>query len=102
MATAVIVVVRVAPCQCFSPGGNHTTSPGRISSRGPRFFPIVCPDLPVPVAVQLFTAPRVAEHGFMSTSRSANIKESGKAEPPNFLMNAVLISDGLVRRYCRN
>ena len=23
-----------APCQCFSPGGNQTTSPGRISSIG--------------------------------------------------------------------
>ena len=31
----VIAVVGVAPCQCFSPGGNHTTSPGRISSIGP-------------------------------------------------------------------
>src|SRR5579871_581796 len=28
----VIAVVGVAPCQCFSPGGNQTTSPGRISS----------------------------------------------------------------------
>src|SRR5205823_2129411 len=34
-----IAVVAVAPCQCFSPGGNHTTSPGRISSIGP---PSVC------------------------------------------------------------
>ena len=25
----------VAPCQCFSPGANQTTSPGRISSTGP-------------------------------------------------------------------
>ena len=25
----------VAPCQCFSPGGNQITSPGRISSTGP-------------------------------------------------------------------
>ena len=24
-----------APCQCFSPGANQTTSPGRISSIGP-------------------------------------------------------------------
>ena len=24
-----------APCQCFSPGGNQMTSPGRISSTGP-------------------------------------------------------------------
>src|SRR5437899_12941187 len=31
----VIAVVGVAPCQCFSPGGNQTTSPGRISSIGP-------------------------------------------------------------------
>src|SRR4051794_31371436 len=30
-----IAVVGAAPCQCFSPGGNHTTSPGRISSTGP-------------------------------------------------------------------
>ena len=26
---------RVAPCQCFSPGGNQTTSPGRMFSTGP-------------------------------------------------------------------
>ena len=31
----VMAVVAVAPCQCFSPGGNQTTSPGRISSTGP-------------------------------------------------------------------
>src|SRR5438874_10788535 len=31
----VIAVVGVAPCQCFSLGGNQTTSPGRISSIGP-------------------------------------------------------------------
>src|SRR5436305_14893701 len=31
----VIAVVGLAPCQCFSPGGNQTTSPGRISSIGP-------------------------------------------------------------------
>src|SRR5207253_2126746 len=35
MATCVIAVVGEAPCQCFSPGANHTTSPGRISSIGP-------------------------------------------------------------------
>src|SRR5262245_1258166 len=35
IAMCVIVVVGVAPCQCFSPGGNQTTSPGRISSIGP-------------------------------------------------------------------
>ena len=34
-AMCVMAVVGVAPCQCFSPGGNHTTSPGRISSIGP-------------------------------------------------------------------
>ena len=28
-------VVAVAPCQCFSPGSNQTTSPGRISSTEP-------------------------------------------------------------------
>src|SRR3979490_2081585 len=32
-----IAVVGLAPCQCFSPGSNHTTSPGRISSTGPPF-----------------------------------------------------------------
>src|SRR5687767_10941787 len=31
----VIAVVGAAPCQCFSPGENETTSPGRISSIGP-------------------------------------------------------------------
>src|SRR4051812_46785980 len=35
IAMWVMAVVAVAPCQCFSPGGNHTTSPGRISSIGP-------------------------------------------------------------------
>src|SRR5947208_5312369 len=35
MAMCVMAVVDVAPCQCFSPGGNQTTSPGRISSIGP-------------------------------------------------------------------
>src|SRR5438874_12494870 len=35
MAICVIAVVGVAPCQCFSPGANQTTSPGRISSIGP-------------------------------------------------------------------
>src|SRR5713226_6244140 len=35
MATCVIAVVGAAPCQCFSPGGNQITSPGRISSIGP-------------------------------------------------------------------
>src|SRR5262252_10024064 len=31
----VIAVVGVAPCQCFSPGANQTTSPGQICSIGP-------------------------------------------------------------------
>ena len=35
MAMWVMAVVGVAPCQCFSPGGNQITSPGRISSIGP-------------------------------------------------------------------
>src|SRR6266566_603758 len=35
MAICVILVVGVAPCQCFSLGGNQTTSPDRISSIGP-------------------------------------------------------------------
>src|SRR5438552_18809163 len=35
MAICVNAVVGVAPCQCFSLGGNQTTSPGRISSIGP-------------------------------------------------------------------
>ena len=30
-----IPVLGAAPCQCFSPGANQTTSPGRISSIGP-------------------------------------------------------------------
>ena len=33
----VTAVVGVAPCQCFSPGANQTTSPGRISSTGAAF-----------------------------------------------------------------
>src|SRR2546421_1677399 len=32
MAICVIAVVGAAPCQCFSPGEIHTTSPGWISS----------------------------------------------------------------------
>src|SRR6266404_4872578 len=35
MAICVMAVVGDAPCQCFSPGANQTTSPGRISSIGP-------------------------------------------------------------------
>src|SRR5918993_5915848 len=35
MAMCVTAVVGDAPCQCFSPGGNQTTSPGRISSTAP-------------------------------------------------------------------
>src|SRR5436853_3505577 len=35
MAMCVMAVVGVAPCQCFSPGGNQITSPGRMSSIGP-------------------------------------------------------------------
>src|SRR5207302_5550912 len=35
MAMCVKAVAAVAPCQCFSPGGNQITSPGRISSIGP-------------------------------------------------------------------
>src|SRR5436190_1376759 len=30
-----MAVVAVAPCQCFSPAANDTTSPGRISSTAP-------------------------------------------------------------------
>src|SRR5437588_8522714 len=35
MAMWVMAVDGAAPCQCFSSGGNQTTSPGRISSTGP-------------------------------------------------------------------
>src|SRR5205823_1630519 len=35
MAMCIMAVVGVAPCQCFSPGENQITSPGRISSIGP-------------------------------------------------------------------
>src|SRR6202795_2151871 len=35
MAICVIAEVGLAPCQCFLPGANQTTSPGRISSIGP-------------------------------------------------------------------
>src|SRR5512147_1156997 len=34
IAMCVIAVLGAAPCQCFSPGANHTTSPGQISSIG--------------------------------------------------------------------
>src|SRR5437867_13088667 len=50
MALCVMAVVEVAPCQCFSPGGHHTISPGRISSFGP---PSLCthphPDVTISV-----------------------------------------------------
>jgi hypothetical protein len=36
----VMAVVGLAPCQCFSPGGNQITSPGRICPTGP---PMLCP-----------------------------------------------------------
>src|SRR5262249_20318082 len=39
MAMCTMALVGLAPCQCFSPGGIHTTSPGRISRIGP---PQVC------------------------------------------------------------
>src|SRR5256886_12278356 len=35
MAMCVIDVVGEAPCQCFSPGGHQTTSPGRMARIGP-------------------------------------------------------------------
>src|SRR4051794_13326842 len=35
MAMCVMAVLGEAPCQCLSPGGNHTTSPALISSMGP-------------------------------------------------------------------
>src|SRR5271165_5210240 len=35
MAMCVMAVVGAAPCQCFTPGGNQITSPGRISSTEP-------------------------------------------------------------------
>src|SRR6266513_1740916 len=35
MAMCCIAFAGEAPCQCFSPGSNQTTSPGRISSTGP-------------------------------------------------------------------
>src|SRR4051812_42576588 len=33
-----MATVEEAPCQCFSPAANHTTSPGLISSTGPPSF----------------------------------------------------------------
>src|SRR6185295_13618077 len=35
MAMCVMAVIGAAPCQCFSPGGNQTTSPGWMSSSEP-------------------------------------------------------------------
>src|SRR5919206_3726684 len=35
MATCVMAVVGVAPCQCLSFGGHQTTSPARINTFGP-------------------------------------------------------------------
>src|SRR5207237_36224 len=35
VAMWLMAVVGVAPCQCFSPGGHDTTSPGRMTSIGP-------------------------------------------------------------------
>src|SRR5437867_9070347 len=44
MAIWVTAVVAVAPCQCFTPGGVHTTSPGLITC----FSPPSCCTQPVP------------------------------------------------------
>src|SRR5918998_1397046 len=35
IAVCAIAVVGAAPCQCFTPGGVHTTSPSPISSTAP-------------------------------------------------------------------
>src|SRR5439155_8660042 len=35
MAICVMAVVGDAPCQCFSPAGHQTTSPGRMTLIGP-------------------------------------------------------------------
>jgi AraC-like DNA-binding protein len=58
MAMWVMAVVGAAPCQCFSPGGNQTTSPGRISSIGP---PQRC-TRPEPAVTTNAIYPHGAEH----------------------------------------
>jgi len=73
MAICVMAVVGVAPCQCFSPGGNETTSPGWISSIGPpsrctqpqpacdRWLQIeYCPPVPLVISERI---PRLAHEG---------------------------------------
>src|SRR5208282_4388072 len=51
MAMWVMAVVAVAPCQCFSPGGNQITSPGRICSRG---LPQRCARPPPDVTIKVW------------------------------------------------
>src|SRR5260370_35501762 len=61
MAMCVIAVLEVAPCQCFSPGGHQTTSPGRISAFGP---PSLCthPHPDVTISLTFEPGARTAWH----------------------------------------
>ena len=76
-----MAVVGPAPCQCFSPGGNHTTSPGRISSTGP---PSRCTQ-PQPVSHDQRLAERVrvpgrARAGLEGDERAGNTGGLRRAE----------------------
>ena len=112
MAMCVIAVVGVAPCQCFSPGENHTTSPGRISSIGPSHFWAhpspevtinVCPSGCVCQAVRapgskVTLAPRTRAGAGASNSRSIRTVPANQSAGPllEFCEPGLLISMSLL------
>src|ERR1700722_13358278 len=78
MAIWLIAAVGDAPCQCFSAGKNHTTSPGRISWTGP---PSRCtqpkPDITINVWPSGWVCQAVRAPGSKVTSAPATWDGSG-------------------------
>src|SRR3954452_4640843 len=83
MAIWVMALFGEAPCQCFSPGGIQTTSPGRISRIGP---PLVCtrptPEMtysvwPSGCECQLVRAPGVKETRVETSLAGASVAMMG-------------------------
>src|SRR5438552_4228527 len=124
MAMCVMAVVAVAPCQCFSPGANHTQSPGRISSLGPsqrcaqpqpavtiKFWPSgwVCHAVRAPGSkVTLAPATRAGSGASNSGSiRTAPVNQSAGPLPEGreplrlISIQLLLLRDCLVLQYCR-
>src|ERR1700759_2360097 len=99
----VIAVVGAAPCQCFSLGGIHTTSPGRISSIGPSARCTqpqpavtikVCPSGCVCHAVRapgsnVTLAPETRAGSDVSNSMSTRLGLQQRLDPPPFIHRAV-------------